>query len=89
MSKKFQSTRLDSGIKIPAKAKITPEPVDEVEHIGTSVRLAAKMIDVSERHLWDLLKEERIRSVKSGTRTIVSVKSLREYVDGREASNNE
>ena len=74
--KKKQSSHLDAGIKIPAKAKITPEPVDDIERIGTSVRLAAKMIDVSERHLRTLLKEGEIRSRKSNARTIVSVTAL-------------
>jgi hypothetical protein len=85
--KKAQSIRLDSCIKIPAKAQ-NPESVDDVERIGVSVKRAAKMLDLSERHVWTLVKEEKIRSVKSGTRTIVSVLSIREFVDGKKVNND-
>jgi len=83
-----RNTHIDSCIKIPAKAQIT-ESVDDIERIGVSVRRAAKMLDLSERHVWTLVKEKEIRSVKSKTRTIVSVKSLREYIDGKEVNNDE
>jgi hypothetical protein len=79
---------LESCIKIPARAQI-PEPVDDIERIGVSVKRAAKMLDLSERHVWTLVKEEKIRSVKSGTRTIVSVLSIREFVDGKKVNNDE
>ena len=79
---------LESCIKIPAKTQ-NSEIVDDVERIGVSVKRAAKMLDLSERHVWTLVKEEKIRSVKSGTRTIVSVLSIRELVDGKKVNNDE
>jgi hypothetical protein len=87
--KKEQSIRLNSSIKIPCfkiptKTQEVSDSVDDIERIGASVKRAAKMLDLSERHVWTLVKEEKIRSVKSGTRTIVSVRSIRDYVDGKE-----
>ena len=76
MREKKQSSYFDTRIKIPTKAQEAPEPFDNVERIGVSVRRAAKMLDLSERHVWTLVKEEKIRSVKSGTRIIVSVQSF-------------
>lgn len=87
--KKEHNTHVDACFKILSKAQEIPEPFDSVERIGVSVKRAAKMLDLSERHVWTLVKREEIRSRKSGERTIVSVKSLREYVDGEEVHNNE
>jgi len=75
--------KINTCIKIPAQVQKIPESVGDTERIGVSMSKAAKMLDLSERHVWTLVKEEKIRSVKSGTRTIVSVQSLREYVDGK------
>ena len=85
--KKEHNARVDACFKIPAKAQEAQEPFDDVERIGASVKRAAKMLDVSERHAWTLVKNKEIRSRKSGERVIVSVKSLREYVDGKEINN--
>jgi len=77
-------------IQIPAKTKDQiQEALDDMERIGVSVKKAAKMIDLSERTVWTLLKEKKVRSVKCGARVIVSVQSLREFVDGKHFDNNE
>ena len=55
----------------------------DIERIGVSVNEAAEMIGLSVRSMWNLVKEGKIKHVKYGTRCIVSVKSLREFVDGK------
>ena len=69
-------------MQIPAKNP-SQEPTDGVERIGVSVKKAATMIDLSERTVWTLIKEGKIRSVRCGARVIVSVQSLREFVEGK------
>jgi len=58
------------------------EPTEQVERIGVSAKRAAEMIDVCERTIWNLAKEGKIRAIRIGKRVIISVKSLREFVDG-------
>ena len=87
--KKEHNTRVDTCFEIPAKAQEILEPFDNVERISVSVSKAAKMLDLSERHVWTLIKEEEIRSRKSRGRVIVSVKSLHKYVDGEEVNDGE
>ena len=73
-------TGTNSCIRIPTKAE---KPTMQFERIGVSVQHAAEMLDLCERTIWVLIKEDKIRSIKVGTRTIVSVQSLREFVDGK------
>ena len=71
-------------VQIPVNPKNQiHETTDDVEQLGVSVKKAAKMIDLSERTVWTLIKEGQVRSVRCGTRVIVSVQSLREFVDGK------
>ena len=75
----------NTGIRIPARQ---PEPKPErkqtenIERIGVSIQDAAKMLGISKPHFYPLVKEGKIRTVKIGRRTLVSVQSLRDFVDG-------
>ena len=51
--------------------------------IGVSAEVASEMIGVGVRTMWNLAKEEKIRTVRIGTRVIFSAQSLREFVDGK------
>ena len=66
-------------IQIPPQEKTT----DEVERIGVSADVAAKMIGVSTRTIWNLINAGQIRCVKLGKRSIISVQSLRELIDDK------
>ena len=72
-----------TAFRIPAKP-IQPEKQD-IERIGVSVETAAEMIGVGTRTMWNLAKEQKIRTVRIGRRVLFSVQSLREFVDGRPA----
>jgi excisionase family DNA binding protein len=73
-----------SRIHIPAKYEpLKQNKKGELERIGVSVEEAAVMLSLCTRSVWVLVKEGKIRHVKFGTRCIVSVQSLREYVDGK------
>ena len=74
----------ESRISIPAKAeKPQRDPGDDVERIGVSVAKAAIMLDLCERSVWTLMKTGKLRYVCVGTRRIVSVQSLRDFVNGK------
>jgi excisionase family DNA binding protein len=76
-----------SRIQIPAKyEQLKQNEKGELERIGVSVEEAAVMLSLCTRSVWVLVKEGKIRHVKFGTRCIVSVQSLREYVDGKRES---
>ena len=78
-------TGTDSCIRIPAKAeKPERKPSGGVERLGYSTQEAAIALGVSEPTVLLLIKEEKIRIVKIGHRTIVSVQSLRDFIDGKE-----
>jgi len=80
-------TSSKSRITIPAKNKQWKPKgkwAGDVERIGVSVEEAAIMLSLCVRSVWVLIKDGRIRHVKFGTRCIVSVKSLREFVDGKQ-----
>ena len=65
------------------KIPIQPEK-QRIERLGVSVKTAAEMLAVSERTMWTLAKEKKIRTARIGTRVIFSVESLREFVDGKQ-----
>jgi len=58
---------------------------NDIERIGVSVEQAAVMLSLSVRSVWVLIKDGRIRHVRFGKRCIVSVQSLLEFVDGKQA----
>ena len=75
-----------SRIQIPAKhTQLKPKHkwAGDIERIGVSVEEAAVMLSLCVRSVWVLVKEGKVRHVKFGTRCIVSVQSLREFVDGK------
>jgi len=86
MSKVTVSAGSKPRIQIPARDKqAKPKKMtSEIERIGVSVEVASIMLGLSVRSVWVLIKDGRIRHVKFGTRCIVSVQSIREFVDGKE-----
>jgi hypothetical protein len=72
-------TGTNSCIRIPAQPEKTEQPV---ERIGVSVETAAEMLAVSPRTMWNLAKEQKVRTVRIGARVIFSVQSLRDFIDG-------
>jgi excisionase family DNA binding protein len=75
----------NSGIKIPERTppeKPTPKQAENIERIGVSIQDAAKMLGISKPLFCPLIKEGKIRTVKIGRRILVSVQSLRDFVDG-------
>jgi hypothetical protein len=39
------------------------------------------MIGVTDRHLWNEIKAGRLRTVRSGTRVLVPVQAIRDYLE--------
>ena len=76
----------NNGIRILAKP---PEPkperkrTEEIPPIGISIPQAAKMIGVSKDTFLVLVKTGGVRTVRINKRVIVSVQSLRDFVDGK------
>ena len=81
----------NSGIRIPARQP-DPKPerkrTENIERLGVSIQEAAKMLGISRPHFYPLVKEGKIRTIQIGKRVIVSVQSLREFVDGKNAPGN-
>jgi len=74
-----------SGIRIQAKQaepKSERKQTETIERIGVSIPQAAKLLDVGKPLMAHLVKTGQIRAVKLGKRVVVSVQSLREFVDG-------
>ena len=81
----------NTGIRIPARTppeKSERKRTENVERIGVSVQEAAKMLGISRPHFYPLIKDGKVRTVKIGRRTLVSVQSLRELVDGTAEPHN-
>jgi len=71
-----------TGIHIPARTPSEKPEHKTIEQIGVSVQEAAKMLGISKPHFLPLVKEGKIRTVRIGRRILVSVQSLRDFVDG-------
>jgi len=52
--------------------------------VSYSVPVAARLIGISPRGMWDLVRTEKIRSFWVGGRRLVSRKAIEEYVTERE-----
>ena len=81
MTKFTIPTGTKTAFRIPAKPT-QPEKLD-IERIGVSVEVASEMIGVGVRTMWNLAKDQKVHTVRVGTRVIFSVRSLREFVDGK------
>ena len=69
-------------IRIPEKPL---QPVKNIERIGYSIEETAESLGVSVPMIMPLVKEGKIRTVRVGRRIIISIKSLRDFVDGKPA----
>jgi len=81
----------NTGIQIPVVTppeKPKPKQAESIERVSVSIQDAAKMLGISKPHFLPLIKEGKIRTVKIGRRILVSVQSLREFVDGKKAPDN-
>ena len=70
------------SIQIPTQNKQW-KPKHPIERISVSVEEAAVMLSLCVRSVLVLVKEGKIKHVKFGTRCIVSVQSIRDFVDGK------
>ena len=81
----------NSSIRIlatPKEPKTERKQTKTIERIGVSIQEAAKMLGISKPHFLPLVSEGKIRTVRIGRRILVSVQSLREFVDGKESRNS-
>jgi len=80
-----------TGIRIPARTppeKPERKPTTNIERIGVSIPQAAKLLDIGKPLMTHLVKTGQIRAVKLGKRVVVSVQSLRDFVDGTKVPDN-
>jgi len=77
----------NTGIRIPARTPPEKPKQKRTEEapprIAVSVQEAAKLLGISKPHFLPLINEGKIRTVRIGRRVLVSVQSLREFVDGK------
>ena len=81
----------NSGIRISAKQaepKQERKQTEVIPQIGVSIPQAAKLLNIGKPLMADLVKTGQIRAVKLGKRVVVSVQSLREFIDGTKAPCN-
>ena len=83
MTKFSIPTGTKTAFRIPAKPA-QPEKQD-IERIGVSAEVASEMLGVGTRTMWNLAKEQKVRTIRIGTRVVFSVQSLREFIDGKPA----
>jgi len=77
--------------RLPARRppeKPDHKPAENIPQIGVSIPQAAKLLDVGKPLIVNLVKTGQIRAVKLGKRIVVSVQSLREFVDGTKVPDN-
>ena len=81
----------NTGIRLPARKpqeKPQKERSESIAPIGVSIPQAAKLLNVGKPLMSHLVKTGKIRAVKLGKRVVVSVQSLREFVDGKKEPPN-
>ena len=81
----------NTGIRIPARTpqkKPEGKQTESIPPIGVSIPQAAKMLGVSKDTFMVLVKEEKVRTVRINKRVIVSIQSLRDFVDGKNEPQN-
>jgi excisionase family DNA binding protein len=75
---------LPTNVSAATVSSLPKKWAGNLERIGVSAEEAAVMLDLSVRSIWVLVKDKRIRHVRFGMRVIISVQSLREFVDGKQ-----
>jgi excisionase family DNA binding protein len=76
----------NTSIRIPAgttQALSDSKRKEDMRPIGVSIPQAAKMLGVSKKTFYPLIREGKVRTVKIGRRVLVSVQSLHEFMDGK------
>ena len=67
-----------ASIKIPEKSV---QPEQSIERVGFSIAETAESLGISVPTATALIKDGQIRSTRIGRRVIVSVQSLRDFID--------
>jgi excisionase family DNA binding protein len=78
----------NTGITIPARNIPTKQKSEQAEatpRMSVSIPEAAKIIGVGKPLMLRLIKEGKIRTIKIGKRVVVSIQSLRHFIDGEKA----
>lgn len=57
--------------------------------LAYSVPAASKVIGISSRRVWDLVRDKKIKSFIAEGRRLISRKALQDYINEREAASNE
>ena len=81
----------NSGIRIQMRTPPEKPKKERTEYllpIGVSIPQAAKMLGISKPHFLPLIRESKIRTIRIGKRVVVSVQSLREFIDGKTEPRN-
>jgi excisionase family DNA binding protein len=81
----------NSSVRIlekPAEPKSERKPAENIPQIGVSIPQAAKLLNIGKPLMTRLVKTGQIRAVKLGKRVVVSVKSLRDFIDGTKSPDN-
>ena len=81
----------NTGIQIPARTptkKPESKRTESIPPIGVSIPQAAKMLGVSKDTFMVLVKAGEVRTVRINKRVIVSIQSLRDFVDGKKEPSN-
>ena len=81
----------NTGIRIlakPTEPKPERKQAEPIPQIGVSIPQAAKLLNIGKPLMTHLVKTGQIRAVKLGKRIVVSVQSLREFIDGKTEPRN-
>lgn len=72
----------------PMRGSATCEtPVDGTdEQVSYTVRRAAKLLDISERHLWNLIADKQIPTIKMGRSRRILRTDLVAFAESRRAA---
>lgn len=66
----------------PRKSTASARP----ERLAVSIREAGEMLGVCERTVYYMIERGEILSRKAGSRTLISLESLRRFMEGNEAN---
>ena len=65
-------------IRVPQK-EMPSSPT--IEPLCISAKDAARVLSISDRHLWQLTKDKKVPSIKIGCRVVYSVDALKDFVN--------